>query len=228
MEMRTPHFYFSFNCSLVITLTGITISIPLLRSLTLQELPQWTTSPEPSVDGKWTVPAWKLKPPAAVSTTRDKTLKATGPPWFCLAPCEVAWQGWERWGCSFAPPRAALGGVRGQLPHPDKQTGVPPPGCPPSSTTGSDQPWATASALPASTPSPWKQKSVGCPNWQHCICTHQQEQEVRWSSNVSPGKGSPPAQAFVITSLSREVFLLLLKHPCFVCFIKSYCKNEKM
>lgn len=63
MEMRTPQFYFSFNCSLVITLIGITISIPLLWSLTLQALPWWTTSPElsmeASVDSKKSVFAWK-------------------------------------------------------------------------------------------------------------------------------------------------------------------------
>lgn len=63
MEMRTPQFYFSFNCSLVITLIGITISIPLLWSLTLQALPWWTTSPElsmeASVDSKKSVSVWK-------------------------------------------------------------------------------------------------------------------------------------------------------------------------
>lgn len=77
MEMRTPHFYFSFNCSLAITLIGMTISIPLLRSLTLQELSQWTMSLEPSVDGKWTGTAWtqSLQLPCQIPMTRFGRLR---------------------------------------------------------------------------------------------------------------------------------------------------------
>lgn len=131
-------------------------------------------------------------------------------------------------GAALHPWTLRRGGGRGQLPHADAQTGVPAPARPPSSTSGNHHPWAAATALPASTPSPWERKPAGCPNWQRCTCKHQPEQERRWGSNASPGKGSPPVQpCFATTGLSREVFLSLLKRPRSVSCLKRVTVKMK-